>query len=170
MTLRTCAIMAIACCAGIARGQSTQPAEKQGANEKAAGQSPASQAAVPAFFRIDYSGDFWTSPAMTGDWGGERTRLANNGIAFNVETLQYMQGNAHGGVDQNDAFRFCMSISDQLPPIMNAQKEQGVGLFYNVEITPWLHITPDLQVLIDPTGSDRYGTALVYGLRMQVSL
>jgi porin len=64
---------------------------------------------------------------------------------------------------------FCMSISDQMPSILDAQKEQGAELFYNVEITPWLHITPDLQVLIDPTGSDRYGTALVYGLRMQMS-
>jgi porin len=64
---------------------------------------------------------------------------------------------------------FCMNISDEFPSILNAQKEQGVELFYNVEITPWLHITPDFQVLLDPTGSDRTGTALVYGLRTQIS-
>jgi porin len=64
---------------------------------------------------------------------------------------------------------FCMSISDQLPSILNAQKEQGVELFYNIEITPWLHITPDLQVLIQPSGTPRDDVAIVYGLRTQVS-
>ena len=43
---------------------------------------------------------------MTGDWGGERTKLANKGISFNVETLNYVQGNAHGGKSTNDAFRY----------------------------------------------------------------
>jgi porin len=62
-----------------------------------------------------------------------------------------------------------MSISDHVPEILNAQKEQGVELFYNLEVTPWLHIAPNLQVLLDPNGSDRRGTALVYGLRTQVS-
>jgi len=26
-------------------------------------------------------------------------------------------------------------------------------MFYNIEITPWLHITPDLQLIIDPGAS-----------------
>ncbi len=48
--------------------------------------------------------------------------------------------------------------------------EQGVELFYNIEVTPWLHITPDVQVIVDPGGGfgDR-DVALVYGIRAQMS-
>ncbi len=74
----------------------TQPA----AQEK---KEPTTQ---PPFFRLDYSGDFWHSPGLTGDWGGERTKLAEKGISFNVETLNYVQGNARGGASTNDAFRY----------------------------------------------------------------
>jgi len=45
--------------------------------------------------------------------------------------------------------------------------ENGVELFYNVAVTPWFHLTPDLQVL-DPARS-RNATALVVGLRGRVS-
>ena len=41
--------------------------------------------------------------------------------------------------------------------------------YYNIEITPWLHITPDLQVIVDPGGSDRHDVAVVYGLRAQIN-
>jgi porin len=64
---------------------------------------PASEPPVattqPAFFRLDYSGDLVNRPALTGDWLGARNELAEDGIAFNVEVLQFMQGNAHGGKD-----------------------------------------------------------------------
>jgi porin len=96
MVQRICVMLAIACCGAIAHGQSTQPA----------GKPPTSQPAQPPFFRLDYSGDFLHSPGLTGDWGGERTKLANKGISFNVETLNYTQGNAHGGRSTNDAFRY----------------------------------------------------------------
>ena len=43
-------------------------------------------------------------------------------------------------------------------------------MFYNIEVTPWLHITPDLQVIIDPGGSSDNDPAIVYGLRAQMSL
>jgi porin len=90
-----------------ARAQSTRPAEQDNAGGDAtAGHVATSQPAPPPFFRLDYSGDFWTSPGLTGDWGGARTKLANKGISFNVEMLNYVQGNAHGGKSTNDAFRY----------------------------------------------------------------
>lgn len=64
-----------------------------------------SETAAPAFFRLNYSGDLATRPALTGDWGGIRNDLAEKGISFRVETLQFMQGNAHGGKDTSNAFR-----------------------------------------------------------------
>jgi porin len=44
-----------------------------------------------------------------------------------------------------------------------------VELFYNIEVTPWLHVTPDVQILIDAGGVDDRDVAVVYGLRMQMS-
>ncbi len=64
---------------------------------------------------------------------------------------------------------YCANISDNLDPLFNMNSEQGVELFYNIEVTPWLHLTPDLQVIVDPGGGfgDR-DPAIVYGLRMQM--
>ena len=55
----------------------------------------------------------------------------------------------------NDSFGvgYCyLSVSDDLPRVIErrTQDEQGMELYYNVAITPWLHITPDLQV-VEPT-------------------
>jgi porin len=54
--------------------------------------------------------------------------------------------------------------------------EQGVELFYNVAITPWLHLTPDLQFVdagrnkspIITAGGKSIGTAVVSGLRVKI--
>jgi porin len=51
----------------------------------------------------------------------------------------------------------------QSAPLRN---DHGVELFYNAAITPWIHISPDLQV-IDPF-EKKADTALVVGLRMSI--
>lgn len=61
--------------------------------------------------------------------------------------------------------------SDEIGPILETLlgpigDGQGVELFYNYQVTPWLHLTPDLQV-IDPA-RDNVDTALVLGLRGKV--
>ncbi len=61
---------------------------------------------APAFFRLDYSGELWERPALTGDWGGARNELAGKGISFELDLEQTIQGNAHGGKDTNNAFRY----------------------------------------------------------------
>lgn len=61
---------------------------------------------APAFFRLDYSGELWERPALTGDWGGLRNELARKGISFELDLEQTLQGNAHGGKDTNNAFRY----------------------------------------------------------------
>ena len=51
--------------------------------------------------------------------------------------------------------------------------EQGLEVFYNVAITPWLQITPDVQVIwpaqkeVLATG-ESIGTAVVLGFRLQM--
>ncbi|MDM8009144.1 MAG: carbohydrate porin [Phycisphaerae bacterium] len=60
-------------------------------------------------------------------------------------------------------------LSNRLPPTMHS--EQGVECYYNIEITPWLHISPDLQFVVDPGGGlDSHDVAIVGGVRVQMSL
>ena len=63
---------------------------------------------------------------------------------------------------------YYLNLSPNLRPY-GLSAEQGVELFYNIEVKPWLHITPDLQVIIDPGGNSGNDVALVYGLRAQMS-
>ena len=58
----------------------------------------------------DYSGDLWTRPALTGDWGGVRNELALNGVTLDLELTQIIQGNAHGGRRTTNAFRYSGSV------------------------------------------------------------
>ena len=44
--------------------------------------------------------------------------------------------------------------------------EQGVELYYNIAVTPWLHVTPDLQI-ISPAGKS-VDTTVVAGLRVKI--
>ncbi len=51
--------------------------------------------------------------------------------------------------------------------IHNVGAENGVELFYNAAVTPWFHITPDLQIL-DPAQHST-PTALLVGVRARLS-
>jgi porin len=44
--------------------------------------------------------------------------------------------------------------------------ERGLELFYNVGVTPWCHITPDLQVITPTLGVAE--TSVVLGLRTKI--
>ena len=71
----------------------------------------------------------------------------------------------------NDTFGvgyFYADLSNQLPPQFHS--EQGVECYYNIEIAPWLHISPDLQVIVNPGGTDFNDVSVVYGLRMHMNL
>jgi porin len=45
---------------------------------------------------------------------------------------------------------------------------QGVELYYNAQVTPWLHVTPDLQIL--DSAREDVDTVLVAGVRANVAL
>ena len=65
---------------------------------------------------------------------------------------------------------FYTGLSDSLkqlaPRLLPIRDEQGVELFYNVAVTPWCHVTPDLQV-VSP-GRERVDTVLFCGLRAKI--
>lgn len=71
-------------------------------------------------------------------------------------------------------------LRDTFPPLLlkriGLDHEQGVELFYNIAITPWLHLTPDLQFIdagrnkspILTAGGKSVGTAVVSALRIKI--
>ena len=62
------------------------------------------------------------------------------------------------------------NTSDKIE-LINVNSEQGVELFYNIEITKWLNITPDIQCIVDPgAGFKDREPSIVYGLRAQIKL
>lgn len=66
---------------------------------------------------------------------------------------------------------YCTRTENTLRSAFGISTEQGVELFYSIEVTPWFHITPDLQIIVDPaSGYGGRSTAIVCGLRGQISL
>ncbi len=57
-------------------------------------------------------------------------------------------------------------LKNLFPRLLPLDDVQGVELYYNAAITPWFHLTADLQV-VEPANSER-DTALVLGLRGKV--
>lgn len=53
---------------------------------------------------MDYSGDWASRPALSGDWGGLRQRLADRGATFEVEWFQAGQGVVTGGLEERGAY------------------------------------------------------------------
>jgi porin len=60
---------------------------------------PAATAAAPPSLSIDYSGDLWNRPALTGDWGGTRNDWAKKGLTIGIDYTQVGQGVISGGRD-----------------------------------------------------------------------
>jgi porin len=50
----------------------------------------------------DYSGDLKTRPALTGDWDGRRTKMAEEGVTLSVNNVTTYQNILDGGRDEVD--------------------------------------------------------------------
>ncbi len=104
-------------CAGAGMAQTADSAQSQRAAEAgmAGRQAPATEpaaaetAAKPAMPRlvpyVDYRGDLWHRPALTGDWGGFRQKLMDKGIRFDLSLTQTYQGNVAGGTIQRGYYQ-----------------------------------------------------------------
>ena len=72
----------------------------------------------------------------------------------------------------NDSFGvgyYYLGVSDKFAPMVrrHVEDEKGVELYYNIAVTPWLHITPDIQI-IDPAIKS-VGITTVFGIRLQMN-
>ncbi len=65
------------------------------------------------------------------------------------------------------------TVSDSLGPAATAflgvSEGQGVELFYNYEVTPWFHLTSDIQY-IHPSARNRSDDAVAVGFRAKIDL
>ena len=53
---------------------------------------------TPGIFPIpDYDADIWSRSYLSGDWGGTRTELAERGIQFDIDYLQWLDTVVDGG-------------------------------------------------------------------------
>jgi porin len=62
--------------------------------------TPADQSASPAPAASPHEGDFWTRDALTGNWGGLRSKLEDKGIDIDADTIDEVLGNPSGGTRQ----------------------------------------------------------------------
>jgi porin len=58
------------------------------------------------------------------------------------------------------------ALKDLAPALLPLVDEQGVELYYNVAVTPWCHVTPDLQ-FIDPF-RERVDSSVLFGIRAKI--
>ncbi|MFN9370188.1 MAG: carbohydrate porin [Planctomycetia bacterium] len=95
----------------------------------------------------------------------------------NPNPIQYFLSTGVGGFSplggrRGDTFGlgwFLVGTSDQFGPVPTALfgPRQGMGLewFYNIQATPWLNITPDLQWIRPGLGAISTDNAFIYGIR-----
>ena len=53
-------------------------------------------------------------------------------------------------------------------PSVDLENVHGVELYYNAAVTPWFHLTGDLQVIDNQNVAD--DTAIILGLRAKIDL
>jgi porin len=58
------------------------------------------------------------------------------------------------------------SLKNLAPILLPLKDEQGVELYYNVAVTPWCQVTPDLQVIAP--FRDKVDASLLFGLRAKI--
>jgi len=68
---------------------------------------------------------------------------------------------------------FVAGSSDEIGPLLQATlgptgDGHGVELYYNWQATPWLNVTPDLQILVP--ARENVDTAVVLGVRAVMKL
>lgn len=98
----------------------------------------------------------------------------SDGQANAIETFYSFGVGGTGIIPDRDRDKFGIGYfytgySGDLQEMVSLDDTQGVEIFYRFEVTPWFHLTPDLQFIVNPGGRGDADVAIVYGLRGQVS-
>ena len=84
---------------GAAISQEVAPSGKNAHEERSAIEAEATQADNALIPIPDYLGSLSDRSALSGDWGGVRTSMAESGFQFELDVNQYYQGILSGGID-----------------------------------------------------------------------
>jgi hypothetical protein len=79
-------------------------AQEAASQQTVAETKPAAQEMPWLVPQRDYRGNLWNRSTLTGDWGGLRQKLMDNGVRFDFGLTQTIQGNAAGG--KKDEFTY----------------------------------------------------------------
>lgn len=93
--------------AEIAASTTTAPAEPVATAPARASAPATSPAPTPET-------DFWKRDEMTGDWGGDRLRLKEEGLTLEGRFTQFYQGIAAGGTQNNSAYNAKLELEMKL--------------------------------------------------------
>jgi porin len=63
-------------------------------------------------------------------------------------------------------YYYIVAANARIPQVLNFQNSQGFEAYYEIALTPWMHLTPDIQV-IQPS-QQRVSTATVAGVRLEI--
>lgn len=96
-----------------------------------------------------------------------------HGDVNEVEHFWSVGGQYQGLIPTRDndvlAFGFAQGIlSRRLHALENRDRESVYELYYNIELAPWCHVSPDIQYVANPAGGGSRD-ALVAGLRVQMA-
>jgi porin len=122
---------------------------------------------------FNYDQLFWDEKDYPGQKFGYFLRLGYGDEDTNPVEWFYSFGLCAQGVlesRRNDTCGigyFYSAVSDRLPWYLY-DDEQGCELYYNIEATPWLHITPDLQMIIP--ADTRADTSIIGGVRVKIDI
>ncbi len=67
------------------------------------------------------------------------------------------------GVAQGVVSRFVERLGEK------PRRETALELYYNIQVTPWLNVSPDIQMILDPGGRAEGRDAFILGLRVQAT-
>ena len=103
------------------------------------------------------SGGWESSPQPPGAEGEHRPTHASSPIPGRKQDTFGLAGYYLG---------FSGDFKDVARVITPVRDEGGLELFYNAAVTPWCHLTTDVQVITPALGHAK--TSLVLGLRMKI--
>lgn len=98
MRLRLAAILLLLVALG--RPATGQENAAPGGQPAASGQPQSSSGQSPSQSQSSHAGDFWSRDALTGNWGGYRSKLEDKGIVFGADTIDEVLANPTGGTRQ----------------------------------------------------------------------
>jgi porin len=94
------------------------------------------------------------------EWVGN-VSLQANGLVRGREADSMGIGWFYSGLNSN--------IKNDLSPVLELRDLTGVEAYYNAAITPWFHLTADVQV-VEPGVRNASSTAFLFGLRAKINL